>query len=159
MKNLIWFALLVFVFGCEHDPSNEDLSKGEGFKSENANGTIEALEVKHFSGDLKTTSYKKGNPYYCVRVADPNKGKDEYVGVPFEEFKVLYVGQTLPPNTFLTLEQFGHLKGKVVDKFAYPDQNRFFVVVDDTLAVNVYRIDKETYYRRVDISMSLPIVK
>lgn len=140
------------------DPNKDTLARGENFDIERTPGEVTGKSVKYFVGNDADSTSKKGKPYYILTVLTYGKARaEDFIGVPTHIFDSVEVGTKLHIRPSLSLKHLASLEGKIIDRYANLEQNKFFVVVDDSIKIRAFQVDMDLFYRKLDIGTRLPI--
>lgn len=148
-------ACLLLCAGCA-DPEETELKAGAAFDPETAHGKVTKLWVGYFE-----VGEKKGQPYYCLTLTSKNSGgtekNEDIKGLLPDVFKSLRVEMELPANPVVTPQMLTKMEGIIIDIQADPIRRRFTIVVDHGEEIKTYSVDIDTFYRRIEKGMKLPL--
>lgn len=154
MNKILLLTLVLFlaVFSGCGDPNEAQLDKGKNIDLERTTGTITSKSVRYFEGNQDWTKERKGLPYYCLTISTTNQNNsttsEEFIGVPVEKFDFVEVGMELS-STILNSDMLAKINGKIVDMQADMSRRQFFIAVEQTDRIKIYRVCPEVYYRKI----------
>lgn len=123
-------------------------------------GAVIGKRTEHYIEPHPDFDARPGDTYYCidVRLTDTNGRYTDtaYCGVPQAVYDAVEIGTTLPTIHVYNVFQIAQLQGRIVDRQADLEHQKWYVVVDHATEMRVYRVDPITYYRYLTVGQDLP---